>query len=120
MRHTSFSRELLVYPGTNKLREEGSILKRPKLEKTLLRISEMPDDLYVGDLAKQFVQDVQNNNNGILTLDDMKNYKVMHRTPLATKLGRDTLYTLPPPNGGPVLTHILNMNEGKYSSTKNF
>ena len=110
-----FCRELLVYPGTNKLREEGSILKRPKLGKTLERISELPDDLYTGDLAKQFVKDVQANNNGLLSLDDMKNYKVVHKTPLATKFGTDTLYTLPPPNGGPVLTHILNMIEGEVS-----
>eukprot|EP00794_Sanderia_malayensis_P013927 gene13927-15378_t len=105
-------KELLVYPGTNKLREVGTTLKRPKLAATLKVLSETPESMYTGDIAKQFVKDVQSNNNGLLSLDDMKNYSVIQRTPLEVKLGKDTLFTLPAPNGGPVLTHILNMNEG--------
>lgn len=104
-------RELLFTKNGNFLLDEGSILKRDKLADTLERISLLPDDLYTGDLGRQFVLDV-NNADGIMSLEDLKNYKVIERKPLANKLGKLTLYTLPAPNGGPVLTHILNMNEG--------
>ena len=101
-------------PNGRYLRDEGSILKREKLANTLERISMWPDDLYTGDLGRQFVLDVQNAG-GLISVDDMKNYKVINRMPLSNKLGKLTHYTLPAPNGGPVLTHILNMNEGMTS-----
>ena len=106
------SRELFFTKNGNFLRDEGSILKREKLANTLERISMLPDDLYTGDLGRQFALDVQNAG-GIMSFDDLKNYKVIERQPLANKLGKLTHYTLPAPNGGPVLTHILNMNEGR-------
>ena len=74
----------------------------------------LPDDLYTGDLGRRFVLDVQNAG-GIMSVDDLKNYKVKEKKPLMNKLGKLTHYTLPAPNGGPVLTHILNMNEGDHS-----
>jgi len=104
-------KELFMTPNGRYLRDEGSILKREKLAKTLERISMWPDDLYTGDLGRRFVLDVQNAG-GLISVDDMKNYKVINRVPLSNKLGKLTHYTLPAPNGGPVLTHILNMNEG--------
>ena len=88
------------------------MIKREKLADTLERISMLPDDLYTGNLGRQFVMDV-NQAGGIMSTDDLKNYKVIERTPLVNKLGKLTHYTLPAPNGGPVLSHILNMNLGK-------
>ena len=104
-------RELFFTKNGQFLLDEGAILKREKYANTLERISMLPDDLYTGDLGRQFALDVQNKG-GIMSFDDLKNYKVIERQPLVNKFGKLTHYTLPAPNGGPVLTHILNMNEG--------
>ena len=105
-------RELLAPAGT--LLPVGTTLRNPKLAQTLERLSTMPDDLFTGDLAKTFVADV-NKAGGIMTLDDLKNYKVHEKVPLTNKLGSYTHFTLPLPNGGPVLTSMLNINEGSVS-----
>ena len=105
-------RELLAPAGT--LLAVGTTLRNPKLAQTLERLSTMPDDLFTGDLAKTFVADV-NKVGGIMTLDDLKNYKVHEKVPLTNKLGSYTHFTLPLPNGGPVLTSMLNINEGSVS-----
>ena len=105
-------RELLFQADGTTLLAEGSILKRVKLANTLEKLSLMPDDIYTGEVGKQFLADV-NNAGGIMSMEDLKGYKVLEKRPLANKLGKLTHYTLPAPNGGPVLTHILNMNSGK-------
>ena len=50
---------------------------------------------------------------GIITLDDLANYKVVKRKVLADEIGDLTLYTMPVPSGGPVVTYILNILKGK-------
>ncbi|XP_065055046.1 glutathione hydrolase 1 proenzyme-like [Rhopilema esculentum] len=104
-------RELLFQADGTTLLAEGSILKRVKLANTLEKLSLMPDDMYSGDVGKQFITDVRNAG-GIMSMEDLIGYKVLEKQPLVNKLGKLTHYTLPAPNGGPVLTHILNMNSG--------
>ena len=75
-------------------------------------LSKNPESMYTGHIARTIVEDVQAKG-GIITLEDTKNYKVTERIPISTEIGENTLYTLPPPNGGPVLMHIININEGR-------
>jgi len=84
----------------------------PKFAKTLERIRDNPDDFYYGELAKDIVQDIQDDG-GIFTLDDLKNYQVKFRRPMNGAIGNYSWYSTPPPGSGVVLSFILNILKGK-------
>ena len=50
---------------------------------------------------------------GVLTMNDLKNYKVKFRPALKSKLDDMTLLSAPPPTAGPVLALTLNILDGK-------
>ena len=92
----------------------GAIIKDQALAKTLERIRDNPEDFYTGALAEDIVKDIQDAG-GIITLDDLANYKVVKRKALTDEIGDLTLYTLPAPSGGPAVTYILNILKGNAS-----
>ena len=83
----------------------------PKFARTLERIRDDPDSFYNGSLAQDIVKDIQDGG-GIITLEDMKNYRTKVRTPLSATMGNYTWYTNPPPGSGAVLSLILNILTG--------
>lgn len=101
----------LLLDGEGNLKKLGSVLKMPKFAKTLETIRDNPESFYTGELAKNIVKDIQENG-GIITLEDMKAYKVVVRDPLTSKMGDYTWYTNPPPGSGAVLSLILNILKG--------
>ena len=107
--HSVF-RNLLFKNG--KIVELGAMIKDPALGKTLERIRDNPEDFYTGALAEDIVKDIQDAG-GIITLDDLANYKVVKRKVLTDEIGDLTLYTMPVPSGGPVVTYILNILKGE-------
>ncbi|XP_048582764.1 glutathione hydrolase 1 proenzyme isoform X2 [Nematostella vectensis] len=93
------------------LRQLGELIKLPKLANTLKRIRDDPESFYKGDLARDIVRDIQSNG-GIITLDDMANYKVKVKKPLESTLGKYHWYSVPPPGSGAILGLILNILQG--------
>ena len=91
-----------------------SFIKRPIFVETLKKVRDDPESFYTGDIAKVIVEDVTSKG-GIMTLDDLKNYKVKTRESLKMKLKDLTLHTMPLPTGGPILMHILGICEGTPS-----
>ena len=91
----------------------GSVLKMPKFATTLEKIRDDPESFYTGELAEDIVNDVQENG-GIITLEDMRAYKVVVRNPLTAEMGDYTWYTNPPPGSGAVLSLILNILKGNH------
>ena len=104
------NRKLLFRNG--KMVELGTVIKDQALAKTLERIRDNPEDFYTGALAEDIVKDIQDAG-GIISLDDLANYKVAKRKALTDEIGDLTLYTLPAPSGGPVVTYILNILKGE-------
>ena len=104
--------ELLLDVEGN-LKKLGTVLKMPKFARTLEIIRDNPESFYSGELAKDIVNDVQENG-GIITLEDMKKYNVSVRKPLSAEMGDYTWYTNPPPGSGAVLSLILNILKGNY------
>ena len=79
---------------------------------------------YEGEIAKAIVHDIQSGG-GILTLDDLKDYKVKWRKVLTGNYRGYEIITMPPPSSGGVhILEILNVIEnadmGKlgFDSTK--
>ena len=91
---------------------EGTIIKRPAYAQTLKRIKNNPEDMYEGALAQDIVDDIKNNG-GVMTLEDLRDYKVKTTEIMKMKLDDLTLQTLPLPAAGPILIHMLMMGKGK-------
>ena len=94
------------------------IVNKP-LAKTLRSIAENPENFYTGSLAENVVKDIQDAG-GIMTLDDLANYKVVNRKVINDKVKDWSLYTMGAPTAGPILTHILNILKGKSQRNCNF
>ncbi len=90
----------------------GEILKQPGLAKALQMIAKSgPKEFYEGQIAQDLVEAVAKSG-GVLTLDDLKAYKVRWLKPLATNFMDYSLYIMPPPSsGGVVMTTALKLLE---------
>ncbi|ORZ07500.1 gamma-glutamyltranspeptidase [Lobosporangium transversale] len=104
-------------PAGSALRE-GEWVKRKALAKTLETIGkEGADAFYTGEIAQIIVDYVQANG-GILTMDDMRNYKPLVKEPVVGFYQGRKVYTTPAPTSGPVLISMLNIleryNVGKF------
>lgn len=92
-------------------------MKRPQLAKTLQLIARAgsAEPFYSGAMSNTLVKEVRAAG-GILTLNDLKNYKVKFRPALKSKLDDMTLLSTPAPTAGPVLALTLNILDGKKST----
>ncbi|CAF2748616.1 unnamed protein product [Rotaria sp. Silwood2] len=104
-------REIFVKNNlTNEVYREGNTMKRLKLAKTLRRISEEGVDIfYNGDLGDQVIHEIQNKG-GILTRDDLRQYKLDFSESIGVNLTNELIgYTSSAPSSGPILIFILNI-----------
>jgi gamma-glutamyltranspeptidase/glutathione hydrolase len=88
----------------------GQLLKQPVLEATLKRIAAQgPRDFYQGKTADLLVSKMQQSG-GLITRDDLKQYKAVWRTPVMTDWNGYRVITAPPPSsGGIALVQLLKM-----------
>lgn len=99
-----------VFLNLNQPYLPGERLKQPDLAKTLrLLAAKGRSGFYQGRVAKQLVNEVQKAG-GIWTLEDLKSYQVVLRTPLEGRFDQMTVVTAPPPSaGGVALLTMLNI-----------
>ncbi|XP_054010591.1 glutathione hydrolase 1 proenzyme-like [Hylaeus anthracinus] len=104
--------EILINPATNSTWKAGDRIKRPKLAETLKLIAEQgPTIFYNGSMGDDLVADIQAIK-GIITKEDLQNYRAKWRKPIESKLRDLTLYTAPPPGSGAILVFIMNILNG--------
>lgn len=85
----------------------GDILKQPELAHSLRLIAEKgAKGFYEGETAVKIVNAVQDAG-GIMTLDDLKHYKVVEREPVHGEYRGYQVVSMPPPSSGGV--HIIQM-----------
>ena len=91
---------------------EGDTLVQSILAATMKRISENgADEFYSGQTA-QLIVDEMKSGGGIISLSDLKNYKVIWRKPIQSDYKNHTVYSMPPPSsGGIAVAQLLKMWE---------
>eukprot|EP01018_Ginkgo_biloba_P038112 Gb_20998 [translate_table: standard] len=101
-------RELLTVNGA--LLSAGDICYNEKLAQTLQAISDLgPSAFYNGTVGKSLVADVQSAG-GILTFNDLQNYRVEVTDPISAEVMGYTILGMPPPSSGALgLILILNI-----------
>ena len=91
---------------------EGELFRQPELAATFGRlIRQGAQEFYQGETARLIVQAM--GDRGLITLDDLKEYRAVEREPLSGSYRGYTILTAPPPSsGGVALIEMLNMLEG--------
>jgi len=90
---------------------EGDIIRNVDLSRTLGLIAERgPDALYKGEVADAIISKVRAEG-GIMTHEDLVNYKVNVSKALEGTYRDLKVYTTHAPTSGPVLLHMLNLME---------
>jgi gamma-glutamyltranspeptidase/glutathione hydrolase len=94
--------------------EEGDNFKQPELAQTLARMQKFgAKEFYTGETAKLIAADMKQHN-GLITLEDLKNYQPKERTPIHGSYRGYEIISMPPPSsGGIILLQALNVLE-KY------
>jgi gamma-glutamyltranspeptidase/glutathione hydrolase len=102
-----------IFLNNGKMFAEGDRLVQPELAQTLDRIERLgANEFYTGKTAELIAADMKAHN-GLITLDDLKNYQAKERVPVrGTYRGYEIISMPPPSSGGAILIEILNMLEG--------
>ncbi|KAK1394411.1 hypothetical protein POM88_013467 [Heracleum sosnowskyi] len=89
-----------VYAPNGKVLESGDTCYNKELANSLETIAEQgPQAFYSGVVGEKFVKDVRNSG-GILTMDDLKSYKVEVTEAMAVNAMGYTILGMPPPSSG--------------------
>nr|GMC96221.1 gamma-glutamyltranspeptidase 3 [Ipomoea batatas]GME11813.1 gamma-glutamyltranspeptidase 3 [Ipomoea batatas] len=106
-----------VYAPNGRLLQKGDICYNVELSNSLEAIAEQgPEAFYNGTVGEKLVDDVQKAG-GILTMEDLRNYRVKVRDPIVVNAMGYTIFGMPPPSSGTVgLSLILKVLESYPSS----
>ncbi|MBV1901932.1 MAG: gamma-glutamyltransferase [Kordiimonadaceae bacterium] len=112
LQQDAVSKELFFKTG-GKPYAPGELLQQPLLAETLKTIAAKgADGFYKGAVADMIVA-AMNQNGGLVTLEDLANYKVVERMPVeGTFMGHKIVSMPPPSSGGVHLVQMLNVLEG--------
>ncbi|PHU08162.1 Gamma-glutamyltranspeptidase 3 [Capsicum chinense] len=106
-----------IFAPEGKLLRAGDICHNLELSHSLELISEQgPEAFYNGEVGEKLVEDVKRAG-GILTMDDLRNYKVEIPEAVTFNAMGYTIVGMPPPSSGTVaISMILKILEGYESS----
>ncbi|WP_347272811.1 gamma-glutamyltransferase [Leptolyngbya sp. FACHB-17] len=98
-----------IFTRNGKPYQPGEILRQTELAATLRAIAQDPNSFYQGKIASEIVRDMRANN-GLMTLEDLKQYRPIWRDPVCGNFRRVRVCSMPPPSSGGVhLLQILNL-----------
>lgn len=110
-----------IFLNGGKYYEEGDTFRQPDLAATLGRIANQgAREFYTGRTAQLIAADMKANG-GLITMEDLKNYKAKERVPLRGTYRGFPIVSMPPPSsGGAVMLNVLNILEGYEVSAMPF
>lgn len=101
-----------IYMPKGEPPKEGDRIRQPELAETLKAIAKNGvEDFYSGWIGEAIVETIKKAG-GVMTLDDLKNYRPVWREPLIGSYRNRTVIAMPPPSsGGVALLQMLNILE---------
>lgn len=102
-----------IFLNGGKFYDAGDRLVQPELARVLRRIRDRgAQDFYEGETAQLLAADMREHG-GLITLDDLRNYKAIERQPLTGSYRGYSIVTAPPPSSGGVgILQMLGVLEG--------
>jgi gamma-glutamyltranspeptidase/glutathione hydrolase len=98
-----------VFDGESSVPETGQVVRRARLAKTLEAwVNSDGRALHEGPLAEDLVAAVQAAG-GILTLEDLANYRPVEKEPIRVPWGERTVLTMNAPGGGAVVAQVISV-----------
>jgi gamma-glutamyltranspeptidase/glutathione hydrolase len=102
-----------VYMPNGEVPKEGELIRQPQLAATIKAIAQQGAEVFYRGWIAEAIVDMVKKEGGVMTLDDLKNYKAVWREPLVGSYRGRTVITMPPPSsGGVALLQMLNVVEG--------
>ncbi|MDM3885246.1 gamma-glutamyltransferase [Pseudomonas sp. BCRC 81390] len=97
----------------------GQLFKQPEMAQTLERIADKGvSEFYQGKTADLLVAQMQADK-GLITKQDLQDYKAIWREPMAVSWRGNVVYTAPPPSsGGVALAQLLGIKEDRAADFK--
>ncbi|AYG46689.1 gamma-glutamyltransferase [Pseudomonas sp. Leaf58] len=97
----------------------GELFKQPEMAQTLERIADKGvSEFYQGKTADLLVAQMQADK-GLISKQDLKDYKAVWREPMAVSWRGNVVYTAPPPSsGGVALAQLLGIKENRAADFK--
>lgn len=104
-----------IYMPKGGIPKEGEIIRQAELGTTLKAIAQEGAAVFYGGWIGRAIVETVQKEGGVMTLDDLKNYKPVWREPLIGSYRGRTVVTMPPPSsGGVALLTMLNILEGRH------
>jgi gamma-glutamyltranspeptidase / glutathione hydrolase / leukotriene-C4 hydrolase len=108
--------QIFINSNTGKIYKENETIRYLKLANTLKIISENGSKAFYDGQLSSIIVNENNLNDGIMSLDDLKSYRPIEREPIKIKLNSNyTIYTMPPPSSGVLVTFILGLMQSSTS-----
>jgi len=96
-----------LYAPKGALLKEGDVCKNAELGLTLEIVAEQgPQAFYNGSIAEKLVKDVKEAG-GILTMEDLRNYKLEIADAMTLNVMGYTIYGMPPPSSGTLALSLV-------------
>jgi gamma-glutamyltranspeptidase / glutathione hydrolase len=93
-----------IFTRKGEFYQPGEKLVQSDLARTLTAIAQNPQSFYTGSIAQAIASDMVKNG-GLITLEDLKAYKPIWRTPVCGNFRQAKICSMPPPSSGGV--HLL-------------
>lgn len=98
-----------IFTRNGEFYKPGEKLVQRDLARTLAAVAQNPQSFYTGSIARAIASDMVKNG-GLITLEDLKAYKPIWRTPVCGNFRKAKICSMPPPSSGGVhLLQILNI-----------
>lgn len=94
--------------------QAGETFRQPELAATLRRIAERGADGFYEGRTAELIEEEMRRGGGLITRDDLRDYRAVVREPLRARVGELTVVSMPPPSsGGVALVQMLKMIHGR-------
>jgi gamma-glutamyltranspeptidase/glutathione hydrolase len=102
-----------IYMPGGEVPKDGDMIRQSELAETLKAIAQKGSDVFYRGWIGEAIAEVIMKEGGVMTLDDLKDYRAVWREPLVGSYRGRTIVAMPPPSsGGVAIVEMLNALEG--------